>query len=219
MHFLWHGGILCAYAHCELRSPNPLPLCSRAPTRQLTTTPRVVLIQFPPCPPCKQKKSLRLFFVYNEIEPYGSMKLLCNDICHSKWYYLKFCLKATKSFSSKTDDNLNKEVQNFNFASAIAQILNSLQNLLPIVYIFTNAKVKVQFYICNIITALAISTTVQAQMLWLVCNYNYERKRIISLLNVSNIIVSETNNIIKVIKIKNNTQIKILCVFCFILNY
>ena len=69
--------------------------------------------------------------------------------------------------------------------------------------IFASAKVMVQFYICNIITALAISTTVQAQMLWHVCNYKYERKRIISLLNVSNIIVSATNNIIKVIKIKN----------------
>ena len=40
-----------------------------------------------------------------------------------------------------------KEVQNFNFASAIAQILNSLQNLLPIVYIqfFKLEKGTVQF--------------------------------------------------------------------------
>ena len=88
---------------------------------------------FPPCPPCKQKKSLRLFFVYNEIEPYGSMKLLRNDICHSKKYFCK----------RKSDGSI--------------------------------------LYMQN----------------------NYERKRIISLLIVSNIIVSATNNIIKVIKIKN----------------
>ncbi len=63
------------------------------------------------------------------------MKFVSRMILLTQWYYRKFCLKATKSFSSKTDDNSNKEVQNFNFASAIAQILNSLQNLLPIVYI------------------------------------------------------------------------------------
>ena len=70
-------------------------------------------------------------------------------------YYRKFCLKATQSFSSKTDVYSNKKVQNFNFASAIAQILNLFQNLLPIIYIFANAQVMVQFYICNIIMSVS----------------------------------------------------------------
>ena len=56
-------------------------------------------------------------------------------------------------------------------------------------YIFANAKVSVQYYIYNIITALAISNIVQAQLFRLVCNYHYELKRIISLAS-ANIIVS-----------------------------
>ncbi len=105
-------------------------------------------VRFPSPAPTEQiRKVNRLFFLF-------TMRLILAVqwnyfvmILLSQWYYRKFCLKATKSFSSKTDDNSNKEVQNFNFASAIAQILNLLQNSLPIVYIFAHAKIKVVFYI------------------------------------------------------------------------